>query len=194
MAADNPSSTEPQPAEAALAPKLGYFTPLGALPGQVGCWRQGNKLVTGRDAYLPSYCIKCGQPVEGFPIRRKISWHPPLLTLLILINLILYAILALCFTKRMTISFYLCSAHRSRRRKFIAIAWFAALASIGLVIYDLLTQRSPGVLVLVGGILLLASVLFGFFTTRTLTAVKIDRHLAYLRGACPQFLSLLPSC
>jgi hypothetical protein len=60
---------------------------------------------------LPQMCMVCGQPAVTH-IRKKFAWHPPWVIILILINLIVYAVVALIMTKRMTVDVPVCDKHR----------------------------------------------------------------------------------
>src|ERR1700677_2798505 len=75
----------------------------------VGLWRDGSTgLVMARDALLPYTCVRCGAAAEGFMLQRNLIWHRPVFYLTILLNPIVYIIVALCVLKRATIFVGLC--------------------------------------------------------------------------------------
>jgi hypothetical protein len=80
-------------------PTLGYATPLGLGAPTGGLWREGNRLVTTSTATLPPRCVKCNQLGTVQYANRKFYWSTPWLLFLILVNLLVYAIVALVVRK-----------------------------------------------------------------------------------------------
>src|SRR4051812_44962371 len=92
--------------ELAAFPPMPEFNPYAApktplapssrkqMPVEEGLWADGKVLVMTKSAELPDLCIKCGAPAEGYRLKRNLMWHPPAWYLLILFNLIIYAIVA----------------------------------------------------------------------------------------------------
>src|SRR5437763_5388143 len=90
---------------------LPYAGP-AALSGLAGVWRDGNLLVASKGTLLPERCAKCNSPADGPPIRRKYSWHHPAIYLIILVQLIVYIIVALVVSERGIVYISLCERHR----------------------------------------------------------------------------------
>lgn len=65
-----------------------------------GLWRDKNMLVMHKNALLPNLCVKTGVPVTEQGIKRKFSWHNPMLALLILLNVLIYLIAAIVASKK----------------------------------------------------------------------------------------------
>src|SRR5579872_5285818 len=86
-----------------------------------GTWRDGAVLVLSREASLPPRCVRCNEPADEPTKSRKVYWHSPWLYLLILFNLIIYAIVAAIVRKKAVVAPGLCSAHKKRRRIGITI-------------------------------------------------------------------------
>ena len=158
--------------------------------------RQGDKLIVPKGAPLPNYCVKCGQPVTGEPFKKTFFWHNPWLFLLVLVNILVYAIVSMILRKRADLALPLCDDHRQRRKNLLIATWVLGLGFIpggilaGSLIHD--SDAAVGVGLLTGFLLLIAA-----FVTGGMSAVLRPREItdssATFSGACEQFLSLLPS-
>jgi hypothetical protein len=164
----------------------------GAVHGPTdGARRDGKWIVLPPGGDLPHRCVKCnGEPDE--PTRvRKVLWHHPGVYLLVLFNIIIYAIVAAIVSKKIRVTVALCSAHKRRRRTAILIAWAGVIAS---VVLPLLfgSQEFAGEWLGFCILLFLGSCLFGILRARLLYAKKIDEYGARLGGAGPAYLDSLP--
>jgi hypothetical protein len=65
-----------------------------------------------RDGKLPPVCMVCGAEAEH-TVKRTFSWYPPWVIVTILVALLVYVILALVLTKKMTVYVPLCSEHKN---------------------------------------------------------------------------------
>jgi hypothetical protein len=97
------------------------------------------------DYDLPPVCAKCGQPAEVHP-KKTFSWHPPWVIVLILAGLLIYVIVAVILTKRMTVPLPFCERHRNywrNRSIFIygGLLGLLLLAVIGVIIASALDPR-----------------------------------------------------
>src|SRR5690348_7389389 len=63
------------------------------------------------EEWLPQLCMRCGEPA-AFTKRKTFSWYPAWVYLLILVHLLVFLIVALVLTKRMTVPVPLCDKHR----------------------------------------------------------------------------------
>lgn len=61
---------------------------------------------------LPPVRAKCGARAVARP-EKTFSWHPGWVTVLILVGLMPYVLVALILTKRMTVPLPLCQRHRN---------------------------------------------------------------------------------
>jgi hypothetical protein len=96
---------------------------------------------------MPPVCAKCGARAVVAPDKR-FAWSPPWLAVLILLGalgLLLYIILALSLTRRMTVPLPLCERHRDywrNRRLFIwgglavVVLFGIAAIALGIVLDD----------------------------------------------------------
>jgi hypothetical protein len=174
---------------------LNYVTP-GAPAG--GVWNYGGVLVMHKQAQLPPQCIKCCAPADGPPLKRKLTWHPGWLYVLILFpGILIYAIVALVIQERATIYVSLCEKHRARRRMHLAIAWGIFLASLAsfyvIVETPFLFGKEEGFWIVTGTTGLMISLIYAVFNSRVVTPFKMDPQYVWLKGICPQFVNQFPT-
>ena len=162
----------------------------GVRGGRLNVWRQGPTLVMHRDAELPDRCVKCNTPANGGKLRRNLYWHHPGLYLLILLNLLIYLIVALIVRKRAKITLGLCEKHRSTRVWAISSAWILVLLGVGLLVGGIVNVN--GWLALTGVILLLGGAIYGAVRGRIVTPRRIDKEHVWLNGVCAEYLDNLP--
>ena len=154
-------------------------------------------LIMHKQAVLPNRCIKSNEPTEE-RLKRSLYWHHPAFYLLILFNLIVYAIVALIIRKSAVIQIPLSSPFKKRRIRNMIIAWLSVLAGIvclvlGLALTDLRTQSIPAVfLIIMFPVLLLFGAMFGLIGCRVISVKKIDEHFVWMRGASPKFRESFP--
>ena len=167
---------------------------LGERTGPVdaeGCWREGSLLIVTHDCVLPNRCVKCNAPTELPAKERKLYWHHPGIYLVLVINVLLYLIVALIARKKIAVAPGLCTEHAKRRKLGIAIAWIGLAAGLLLVSFG--GTQGPAFLVILGLVLILASVITGMLMSRVLYPKIIDERGARLKGAGEAFLSSIPS-
>ena len=174
------------------APSRASLAGAAATPaqGSGGSWRDGTVLVLAPDASLPHRCVKCNEPAQQPTRNRNVYWHNPWFYLLIVINVLIYALVALIVRRKAVIAPGLCSAHKSRRRTGIAIAWTLLLVGVALVIMAV-RNPDPG-LALGGFIVMLVAVVVSTSVTRILRAKRIDARYVRLKGCGTAFLDSMP--
>jgi hypothetical protein len=69
---------------------------------------------------LLAVCLRCGVP-SSQRVRRQFSWYPRWLVVLVLVNLLVFAIVALVMTKRVTVEVPMCDRHRNHWLKRLLI-------------------------------------------------------------------------
>lgn len=165
-----------------------------------GVWRDGNKLVMTKDADLPYRCVKTNEPAETL-LRRKLSWHSPLIFITILAGLLIYVILAVVLSKKADIQVPI--SHRIKKRRSMAIVagWLFGLGGLGVTILTCILWgnsqdpmwRDPIPFVIIGGIVFIVfSALIASFVANIVSPSKItDRHI-WLRGVHSDYLNQLP--
>src|SRR5262245_904322 len=92
--------------------------------------------------YLPELCMACGQPATTH-IRKNFAWHPPWVIILILVNIIVYAIVAMIMTKRMTVDVPVCERHRGYWWKRHLLMWLPLLVIFVLGIGAMIALDDP---------------------------------------------------
>ncbi|MFO0867567.1 MAG: hypothetical protein U0935_01345 [Pirellulales bacterium] len=183
----NPYAAPQAPVPAMLADGGGQFTG--------GVWRQGNLLVMHRTAVLPARCVKTNEPTQG-RLRRKLYWHHPAIYLALLLNIIIYAVLASVLSHRATIEIGLSETGFSRRRKVMLISWIGVLLGIGAFVSSFFADWNAGPtgpLVMFSGLgLFLVFLIFGLIAARMVQAKKMDHHYIWLSGVNREYLDQLP--
>lgn len=164
-----------------------YATPVGVTTSS-DVWQEDGVIVARKDATLPPRCVKCNATVSGDPVRKRYSWHHPAILLLILVNLLVYAIVAIVVQKKGTIYVFACPKHRRERLTMIALGWLGGLG--GLVVLILGAANSSGWLAICGVIAFFAGIVAAFLG-RQLYPKKIDEHFLWLKGACLAFIGEL---
>jgi hypothetical protein len=176
---------------------LQYAAPVS--PAFMGaCWSSGNRLVMLNDAATPDRCIKCNAPANGYCWSKKLYWHHPALSLLAIVGLLPYALVAMCVRQSAFVRIALCPVHRRKRRWAILgliVTIFGGIAMMGGGIDLLSLPQSNHVL---GGVVLaLSFVVFigGLVMLMRFNPVrprKMENGYVWLSGANQTFLETLP--
>jgi hypothetical protein len=174
-----------------------YAPPKASLDGMdIRLWRVGKIIIMPKESDFPDRCVKCAEPTT-WRLERKLSWHPSGWYLLLLLNILLYVIVAMCIRKNAKISVPLCERHRRKRRNAILGAW-------GLVLLAFMTMFSaaainsaspipPEAVIIVGVVILVGAIILGMVGSQTLTPERIDDENVWLKGAGHEFLDELPT-
>lgn len=152
-----------------------------------GPWREGKDVVALPDSAFPQRCVKCNAPLRAEQMRRRdFAWHHPALYLVLLLNLLLYVLIAVLVRKRSRHVVGLCERHLRRRRIFIAIGWSCLIWPFVGVAFE----RQGGVLY---GVLLAAvTAIVGVVGSRVMVARRIDAYHARFAGCGKDFVASLP--
>jgi len=163
-------------------------------PEEGGVWRDGSRLVMLKTAELPDKCVKSNEPAHGRQLKRKLHWHHPLIYVAVL-QLMIYVILAIIFTRRATIYIGLSERWFRKRRRAILIGWVAALSGLALIAAPFIVSGNDAdPYVVVGGFLVfLVGAIYGGMASRMVVAVRITKTHVWLRGIHPQYLAELPA-
>ena len=95
-------------------------------------WRQKNYMVVLRSvSFLPSFCIRCGEPVET-GIKKTFQYRNPLFLLLTLVCLPFGLVILRGPADTMTLRIPMCPKHRLRMRLFTVLSLLVLLGSIPL--------------------------------------------------------------
>ena len=164
-----------------------------------GLWRDGRTLIMHKNARLPHRCVKTGEPTTSRGIIKRFSWYNPWLVLVILLNLLIFIVLAIVLSKRATIEVPLSDNEKGKRSIWLIGCWVAGLGGMTEIFFGiyLLGGANAGpaglVAIVTGIILILAALIVGQAKSRVLRPTKItDTHI-WLRGVHESILSELPS-
>lgn len=159
-------------------------------PG-VSLWRKDKQLVTRLNATFPDRCVKCNAPANGYRLKRQLTWHPPAYYFFILLNLLVYALIAMCVQKKATLFIGLCPQHRTRRTRGMIVGWVGFLG--GIVVLGAGIGAQHGALLIWTGILMmLGGLIYGVMTGARVSAAKITKENVWLKGVDNGFLAELP--
>jgi hypothetical protein len=164
----------------------------GAMPSGAagGLWRTKNQLVTRSEIEFPDRCVRCNAPANGYRLKRQLYWHPPAYFLFILLNLVIYAIVAVCVRKKAIVHIGLCDKHRVRRKWGIVVCWIGVLGGFGMIISG--AVGGAGIVALIGIVLLLGAAIYGGITGARISAARITKENVWLKGVNKDFLAELP--
>ncbi len=164
-----------------------YAAPKSAtVPSAEGAfWREGKVLVCHPDGVLPARCVKCNEPAVQPMKERTLYWHHPAWFLLILINIIIYAIVALIVRRKANLTLGLCASHRSRRTLSLWLGWGGFVLGIAAIF-------AGGAMVIVGLVLILAGIIAGFAGGRFVYPQKITKEEVRVKGCGEPFLESFP--
>jgi hypothetical protein len=159
--------------------------------GDSAVWRDGRVAVLLPDAPLPRRCVKCNEPAHDPTRTRKVFWHSQWLYLLLLFNLVVFAIVAVVVRKKALIAPGLCGEHKKRRRNALVVGWVGSLS--GFVTLVVSAGGSLGFWgVLLGLFVTIGSIIVGMVYGRIVYASKIDAGHVRLKGCGEPFLGSLP--
>lgn len=163
-----------------------------------GLWREGDLLVMHKDARLRETCVKTGD-IAATSVKRKFSWHPPWLSILIFGVLPIYLILSIFITQRANVSLPLSESAYSQRKSRLLKAWIAALLSIASIIggfFMLVGEINDiaGIALLIGGFVgIIVCLVIGQIVARILKPIRITKTHVWFKGVHPNILDQCPT-
>lgn len=104
-------------------------------------YRQGWVLVVRNGSQLPPYCLASGEPVLSSPAPRKLTYIPPWVLGVALVNPLIALILALFLGKSATLTY--CLAPAAQRRRRLAIGIGLAMVALGFAFFVAATLGEP---------------------------------------------------
>jgi hypothetical protein len=155
-----------------------------------GLMHDGKVLLLPQDCALPDRCVKCNDDAV-LPIKeRTVYWHHAGWYLMLLVNVILYVIVALVVRKTAKVSPGLCERHKRKRNVGLFIGWGGALLGLAGAV-SAGANDSPG-LALSMLLLILVAMITGIIMSRVVYASRIDDRYIRLKGCGPEFLTQWP--
>ena len=141
---------------------------------------EGSALVVPVNYTFPPICIASGTTDNLVPVRQTVTWHPPIVYLTILVNVLIYIVAALVTRKTSAHQVFQSQQARSRRTTWHAVNW-AIFLSTFVFIGAAIGLEEPGYAL--GAIASLLVALLVYFTkVRLLFAERITPSSVRLRG------------
>ena len=186
--ADQPVNPYAAPAQTGYSPQM----PMKLSPF-AGLWREGNVLVMHKLAPLPDICLKSNEPATR-RLKRNVQWHHPAVFLALLVNLIVYAVVAMIMTKKATIYVALTDEWFAIRRRRMIFAWCLVVLSVALFAISLtqINEADWAPFVLIGSIVLfIGAAIYGLVACRLVAPKRMTDDYIWLKGVHPEFLNRL---
>jgi hypothetical protein len=192
-----PMASQPVPPLGSTA-VLQYATPVS--PAGMGhIARQGNILITSLDVDLPDICVKCAAPGDGKRFKKTYYWHSQWVFLIVLVNIIIYALVAVCVRKKAKVRGTLCRVHRRERALYLFLATITLLLGIPgffiCLIWSAADPKAPQPWLWIGAVISLGLIIVGGIwastKARLLSPKEINRDYAWFKGAGEPFLSTI---
>jgi len=163
--------------------------PTVGTPG-AGVWRDKSKMVVSKGAQLPDRCVKCNGPAPGAKLKKKLTWHHPVIFILIFVALLIYLIVAMIVRKAVTVQLGLCEEHMAKHRRNVFITWsLILLGVVGFVMAGIFEDTN---FLLIGVLLIFAGIIYGVVAVRIVWPARIDDKFAWLKGVNKDYLDELP--
>ena len=162
----------------------------------------GDQLVMAFNAIPPNRCVKTNRPTNGSRFTKKFVWYSRAAQFWIAFWVLLCFPVAIIVDHRMRktaiVEVGISSEILKRRWRNIIVALGMALGSCVFIFLSANPQLVPSSLapeaVLLLGILLLpASLLWGVIGARIVRVAKIDGNYIWLNGVCEEFLNQFPN-
>ena len=142
---------------------------------------EGKALVVPKGHIFPAICLKTGATDDLKPReRRKFSWHNPKLAFLILLNLLIYALVASICSKRGEVQYQLSRSVARKRRNANLGNWGLFLLAIACFVAGATFEMEA--LFWAGGISMLGYIILGVISSRFFWAQKVDKTHIWIRG------------
>lgn len=153
------------------------------------CRREGKHVFIPLGQDLPPRCVVCNGAVAQPVKARTFYWHTPWLYLLLLLNVLIFALVALVVRKKAVLSPGWCEEHLTARQRRIKgfMAAAAGLTAVGT--FMLVVQHQPGwALLMIPAIIL---VLPALRAANSVSVSRIDKTGVRLAGCQEPFLNSL---
>lgn len=154
-------------------------------------WRSGALLLVRHGVTLPSRCVKCNAEVADPLKKARFHWHHQAWFVLLLLNVILYAVVSLVVRRHADVTFGLCTEHRRRRKHALLMGMAGAAFAIALFVAAFIAEQPA--LAPLALLAFFASLIYAVVKGRTLLPVRIDRSGAQFKGCGEDFLASLPN-
>jgi hypothetical protein len=153
-------------------------------------WRDGDELVMAPDAQLPDRCVKTDLPAHGRTTDLTLLWHEPAVYWLLVLNPIVYLIVARAVGTRVVVTVGSTAAALAASRR----AWrlTLALCGAGVVAWLGAAVLLEPQLFWLGVALMTAGIPVYLLGARFVRVARFEGERVWIRGASPNFLARLP--
>ncbi|NJN57966.1 MAG: hypothetical protein HC879_10940 [Leptolyngbyaceae cyanobacterium SL_5_9] len=158
-------------------------------------WRARNLLVMRRGAQLPDRCVKTNQPAKGKRFKTTLYWHHPAIYLLLLLNVLIYIIVAITVRKKAVIHIGVTEEVLQKRGRAILWGWGAGIAGVVLFFSALAIPSGSavgGLFALLSPFLILGGLIGGIARSTLISVDRIEDEYVWIRGVSKEYLALLP--
>jgi hypothetical protein len=148
---------------------------------------------------LPPLCMRCGADATVTK-SRVFSWHPGWVNLLILVNLLVWAVVAMVMTKKMKLKAPMCDRHAGHWFRFNLFLYGGLVGMLAVLCsaIPLFASNDPNlkdlgpVPLVVGGVgFLVVLIIAAVWQLNTIRAVEITEDDMKLKGVCEEFRQAL---
>jgi hypothetical protein len=175
------------------APPVSLAPP--SLPPSVLFRREGNHVVIRDGAHLPARCVRTNQPVEpnGWTRRKRMTWMPSWVWLLLLVHLIVLIIVGLCVQKKAWLTYSMTKGVRKGYIWRVGVSLIALIGGMALGMAGLVNMRAswgwPAVAV--GGVMFLGGAIVAACFHSPLRVTRHRDGEFWIKGCSPEFLDSL---
>jgi len=161
---------------------------------EVAFYCDGDFLVVRDGAELPPVCLRTNEPASEGSWRKKvtITWTPPWVFVLILVNILVLIIVALVTQKKAKITYSLCRQARASIVRKRSIGFFLLLAAVALVFMAFTWESEFALAAGLGGLLFLIASLTFLAIADPIKVVKFRDGWFRIKGCSREFLATLP--
>jgi len=161
-----------------------------------GVWGDGTILVARKSATFPYRCLKTNEPAESL-LRKKLSWHPQWVYVLVVISPIICLIAALIVLKRATFDLPYCLPVRKRIRNarigmWISIPLALALVFLCFALTDWIPLEVMMTVLSIGLLVIIVAVVFCLNFLNPIVPTRITDTHVWLKRVHADYLALLP--
>ncbi|MGC4001737.1 MAG: hypothetical protein QM811_00680 [Pirellulales bacterium] len=129
----------------------------------------GDELSVPAIAALPPTCVFCNEPVQPSTYKsRALYYMNPLFYLLVLLNILIFAIVAICVRKKCQLTFGYCQTHARKRALWLTVAAVLMISAIGMFFYAANQRRGGEVAGLTGGGMFIGGLIVLVIASRTI--------------------------
>lgn len=141
---------------------------------------EGASLVVPLNYTFPAVCLATGATEDLVPMRRSVTWHPSVVYLTILVNIIVYIVAALVTRRVSYHQIYLTRSEKQRRTRLLVANWVIFASTFIFLSAAIALETGTWAYAAVGTLVL--SLVLYFTKVRLVYAERITPSSVRLRG------------